>query len=193
MALIHEELHKGQGFEMLNFSSYVKKLADNLLLIYRLGSNNINLNMDLDQNVFFNMDTAVPLGIIINELVSNSLKHAFPNRNIGEIRIKLHREEGSDTIFILIVSDNGVVRQDYAFHEDRPTGRIIPRNSVGDGIADISSVRCGFPRSVELSEITRTDVRKTPRYAIRTFDRPAGAQDLYHAYRREHRSPQDQA
>jgi PAS domain S-box-containing protein len=108
MALIHEELHKGERIEKLNFSSYVKELAENLLLTYRLGNSDINLNMELDQNVFFDMDTAVPLGIIINELVSNSLKHAFPDRNYGEIRIKLHREEGSNTSFILIVSDNGM-------------------------------------------------------------------------------------
>jgi len=59
------------------------------------------------------MDTAVPLGIIVNELVSNSLKHAFPGKDEGEIRIKLHREEhkkesNKATSFTLIVSDNGV-------------------------------------------------------------------------------------
>jgi PAS domain S-box-containing protein len=77
MALIHEELHKGEGFATLNISSYIEALADNLLLTYRLGNDAINLNMNLDQNVFFDMDTAIPLGIIINELVSNSLKHGF--------------------------------------------------------------------------------------------------------------------
>ncbi len=108
MALIHEELHKGGGFEKLNFSSYIEELAENLLLTYRLGDSNINLNKDLNENILFDVDTAIPLGIIINELVSNSLKYAFPEKNDGEIRIKLHREEGSDTSFILIVSDNGV-------------------------------------------------------------------------------------
>ena len=46
--------------------------------------------------LFFDMDTAIPLGIIVNELVSNSLKHAFPGRDKGEIQIKLHREESED-------------------------------------------------------------------------------------------------
>ena len=64
--------------------------------------------MDLEENIFFNMDTAVPLGIIINELISNSLKHAFIGREKGEIKIKLHKEEGSNTRFILAVSDNGI-------------------------------------------------------------------------------------
>ena len=108
MSLIHEELYKGNGFDTLNFSSYIQKLAIGLFQAYRLDNSNIVLSMDLEKNVFFNMDTAVPLGIIINELVSNSLKYAFPGKNDGEIRIKLHREEGSDTSFILIVSDNGV-------------------------------------------------------------------------------------
>ena len=49
--------------------------------------------MDLEENIFFDMDIAVPLGIIVNELVSNSLKHAFPGRNKGEIQIKLFKEE----------------------------------------------------------------------------------------------------
>ena len=108
MALIHEELHKGEGLETLNFSSYIKDLADNLLLTYRLGNKNINLNTDLDLDVFLDMDNAVPLGIIINELVSNSLKYAFSDKNDGKIRIKLHREEDNNNSFILSVSDNGI-------------------------------------------------------------------------------------
>jgi two-component sensor histidine kinase len=70
------------------------------------------------ENTFFDMDTAVPLGIIVNELVSNSLKHAFKGRDRGEIRIKLHREESEDciksiiedcsTAYVLSISDNGV-------------------------------------------------------------------------------------
>jgi len=49
--------------------------------------------MDLEENVFLNMDAGIPLGIIVNELVSNSLKHAFPGKGRGEIQIKLHREK----------------------------------------------------------------------------------------------------
>ena len=76
-----------------------------------LGNTNISLNIELEDNLFFNMDTAIPLGIIVNELVSNSLKHAFKGIDRGEIRIKLHIEKGesdNSTSFILIVSDNGV-------------------------------------------------------------------------------------
>ena len=108
MSLIHEELYKGNGFDTLNFSSYIQKLTIGLFQTYRFGNSNIELSMDLEENIFFNMDTAVPLGIIINELISNSLKHAFIGREKGEIKIKLHKEEGSNTRFILAVSDNGI-------------------------------------------------------------------------------------
>lgn len=120
MALIHEELYRGEGLETLNFSPYIEELAENLLRTYRLGNAEINLKMDLEENAFFDMDTAVPLGIIVNELVSNSLKHAFPDRNKGTIQITLHKEgireyinsiEESggynSTAFVLKVSDNG--------------------------------------------------------------------------------------
>ena len=86
MALIHEELHKGGEIDTLNFSSYIKELADNLFLTYGLGNEGISLNMDIEEDIFFDMDTAVPLGIIINELVSNSLKHAFTGKDNGEIQ-----------------------------------------------------------------------------------------------------------
>ncbi len=84
MALIHEELYKGGGPDTLNFSSYVKELTKNLFQTYRLGNASTSLNMDLEENIFLDMDTAVPLGIIINELVSNSLKYAFADRDKGE-------------------------------------------------------------------------------------------------------------
>ncbi|AKB36495.1 sensory transduction histidine kinase [Methanosarcina siciliae C2J] len=115
MAFIHEELHKSEGLDTLNFSPYIEELTGNLIQTYRLGNLNISLNMGLEENIFLDMDTAVPLGIIINELVSNSLKHAFIGRDKGEIRIRLlrekndeHKKEGNkSTSFILTVSDNG--------------------------------------------------------------------------------------
>jgi len=113
MALIHEELYKGGKIEDLNFSPYLEKLTQNLFQTYKLGNTNTILNMNLEENIFFDMDVAVPLGIIINELVSNSLKHAFIGRDTGEIQIKLHREERNNkdlkgSSFILTVSDDGI-------------------------------------------------------------------------------------
>ena len=115
MALIHEELHKGGETDTIDFPSYIEELAENLFLTYRLGNTDIRLDTELGSNVFFEIDTSVPLGIIINELISNSLKYAFQGRNHGEIRIKLHRNEngeykseGCKSNFVLTVSDDGI-------------------------------------------------------------------------------------
>ena len=111
MALIHEELYKGEGTDKLDFSVYLQKLAKSLFQTYSLNSKNIRLCTNLEENAFLDMDTAVPLGIIVNELISNSLKHAFTEKQEGEIRIQLCREEQNnemhESLFSLTVSDNG--------------------------------------------------------------------------------------
>jgi len=122
MALIHEELDKGEGLDELNFSPYIEELTDSLFLTNGPANTEVSLNMDLEENIVFDMDIAVPLGIIVNELVSNSLKYAFPGRYNGEIKIILHGEERDlisigekskcdspkSTNFVLSMSDNGV-------------------------------------------------------------------------------------
>jgi PAS domain S-box-containing protein len=120
IALIHEELHEGREVDKLKFSAYLEKLVENLFQTYNLGSTDVSLIMDMEENIFLNMDTAVPLGIIVNELVSNSLKHAFSGRKEGKIEIKLHSDEAGNaqidrekiaekgTEYTLIVSDDGV-------------------------------------------------------------------------------------
>ena len=91
MSMIHEELYNSKNVESINFASYLKKLTEDLFKSYKVGNSDINLHLDVD-NLFFEMDNAIPLGIIINELVSNSLKYAFPDGRNGEIHIKLHPE-----------------------------------------------------------------------------------------------------
>ena len=123
MALIHEELYNGNKFETLNLSAYIRKLVEKLFQTYRLDDKNIHLHMDLEENMFLNMDDAVPFGIIVTELVSNSLKHAFSGRDKGKIYVELHKNEAGELInsrekskcksfkstsFILKVSDDGV-------------------------------------------------------------------------------------
>ncbi|WP_370273672.1 PAS domain-containing protein [Methanosarcina sp. MSH10X1] len=95
MAIIHEELYRSRNNETLDFSEYLQKLTVDLLRSYTVRKDDIRMVLDIEET-FLGMDTAVPLGIIINELVSNSLKHAFPQDRKGEIRIKLCRAEEKD-------------------------------------------------------------------------------------------------
>ena len=94
MALIHEELYKGGEVDTLDFSAYLRKLTAELLSSYTVKEGDISLRQDFEQ-IYLGMDTAIPLGIIVNELVSNSLKHAFPAGKKGEIRISLFRKKDS--------------------------------------------------------------------------------------------------
>jgi PAS domain S-box-containing protein len=125
MAIIHEELYQSRNNETLDFSAYLQKLTVDLFNSYTVRKDDIKLQLDIEET-FLGMDTAVPLGIIVNELVSNSLKHAFPPGTGGEIRIKLCRTEDNKNInnstnnidskssidkrdqYKLVVSDNGL-------------------------------------------------------------------------------------
>jgi PAS domain S-box-containing protein len=97
MALIHEELYRGNRSDTLDFAIYLDRLTQDLFKSYNVGHDNIRLNLELE-NIFLDMDTAIPLGIIANELVSNSLKHAFPDGTTdGEICITLQKAESLAT------------------------------------------------------------------------------------------------
>lgn len=88
MSIIHEELHKSEDTTSIDFAAYLRKLTSELLYSYRVGNEKVQLFLDVDP-IFLGIDTAIPLGIIINELFSNSLKYAFPRGTDGEIRISL--------------------------------------------------------------------------------------------------------
>ena len=90
MALVHEKLYQSEDMVSVDFADYIKNLSNYLFQSYSLDNTKVSLKLDVEK-VFLGMDTAVPLGIIINELVSNSLKHAFTREKEGEIYIELHR------------------------------------------------------------------------------------------------------
>ncbi len=105
MSLIHEQLYGSENLSSIDFSEYIRSLTNDLLYSYKDDSLDISLVMDID-NIVFNIETAIPCGLIINELLSNALKHAFPNLNSGEIQITLHSLD--DNWYKLLFSDNGV-------------------------------------------------------------------------------------
>jgi len=104
MALIHELLYQSSDLKRINFGIYINKLTNELFNVYITDPNKIKLNMDIG-DIMLDINTAIPLGLIVNELVSNSMKHAFPNNKQGKIYIKFNLDNGD---YSMIISDNGV-------------------------------------------------------------------------------------
>ena len=105
MALVHETLYKYKDFVRLNFSEFVKTLTDYLFRAYQKEASDITLELNLDQ-VRLKLDKAIPCGLIISELISNSLKYAFLNQSQGKISLSLTYDDKN--YLNLIVQDNGV-------------------------------------------------------------------------------------
>ena len=104
MAFIHESLYQSKNFESVNFSEYVTTLSKNLVHTYSINTKKIKLILTLD-NLMLNLDTSIPCGLIINEIISNSLKYAFPDNRDGIIFVNLRVVNNKVNIE---VGDNGV-------------------------------------------------------------------------------------
>lgn len=105
MALVHEKLYQSSDLSRIKLIDYVESLAQLLFRSYGVDSNIIKLDIKGDA-IFLSIDTAVPCGLMINELLSNCLKHAFPSNRNGEILVRIEGKENG--IVTLLVSDNGV-------------------------------------------------------------------------------------
>lgn len=116
-ALVHELLYQEENFQSLDFNNYIKTLIDCLYNSFELAPDNIKFNLFIDnlKDVNISIDTAIPCGLILNELISNSLKHAFPNKDFlssdaaikqDEITIKLYKESAEK--ISLLYKDNCV-------------------------------------------------------------------------------------
>jgi len=105
MALIHEALYKSEDLANIDFSDYISRMTTHLLSLYREDSGEVSINQETE-GIFLDINRAIPCGLVISELVSNSLKHAFPNRKRGQILIRMSRDEKGK--HILTVKDTGV-------------------------------------------------------------------------------------
>jgi two-component sensor histidine kinase len=108
MALVHEKLYQSKNLANIDSSDYIKSLISDLFTFYNISRGHISAKIDV-QNVNLSIDTAIPCGLIINELVSNSLKYAFPEGRDGEIKITFNEilDEEGNSEYELVVSDNG--------------------------------------------------------------------------------------
>jgi PAS domain S-box-containing protein len=135
MAMIHEKLYHGQNIGKLNMAEYLNNLVSDIVRFYSKPSSDIRIDVDVE-DIKLNIDTAIPMGLMVNEIVSNSTKYAFPNKS-GLVTLKL---KYLDDNYLLYVSDNGI-----GFSED-----LITQESTTLGLKLIKTLAIQLEGELEI-------------------------------------------
>jgi two-component sensor histidine kinase len=106
MALIHEKFYDSHDFERIDLAGYVRALSQDLFQSYKINPGKIDLIVPTEGEIHVDINKAIPCGLILNELISNALKHAFPGDGPGELRIIIR--ETKNTEMEIVVRDNGL-------------------------------------------------------------------------------------
>ena len=121
IALIHEMLYSTTSFKHANFKEYVRMLVQSIVYSYSRRDIEIVFDIKIDDSVCFDIDTMIPLGLILNEVISNSMKYAFVEKNKGLISIVLSNKTLYS--YMLEISDNGIgLPKDFTFEKSNTLG-----------------------------------------------------------------------
>lgn len=143
MAMIHEQLYQSKDLAKIDLVEYLQNLVANLFSSYDVNSQKIALHLNIE-NIQLCLDVAIPCGLIINELISNSLKHAFPDNQEGNIYIKLST---ADKQYCLNIRDDGVgIPQD-----------INPSNTDSLGLQIVAALTQQLEGSLEINNNNGTE------------------------------------
>lgn len=140
MALIHEKLYRSGDLARVDFSDYIEMLASKIISTYSVNGN-VKINIRVDE-VKLGVDIAIPCGLMINEMISNAFKHAFPGGRAGEISIDMHEVPESAGKYLLRVKDNGVgLPQGFDISNATTLGMVLIYSLVGqlNGTLDVKS------------------------------------------------------
>jgi PAS domain S-box-containing protein len=105
MALVHEKLYASKDFTRINLAGYLRTLSQDLFQSYKINPGKIDLIIQTD-GVYVDINKAIPCGLVLNELISNVLKHAFPGDRQGELQIIIREEKNTE--MEIVVRDNGM-------------------------------------------------------------------------------------
>jgi len=105
MAMIHQNLYDNNDFVNIDFEGYLQVLSKDLFSMYKVDSRNVKLNLDIN-NIMLDINVSVPISLIINELISNALKHAFPDNMKGTINVSAMINKEGETV--IAIKDDGV-------------------------------------------------------------------------------------
>lgn len=147
IAMIHQILYQSQDFSQVNVADVVKSLVDNIAQSYGIESSRISIAMDID-SIFMPIDRSIPLGLTINELVSNTFKHGFPDHRTGKVNISL--KNGKNHSLRLIVEDNGIgIPDDYDISTSDSLGLLLVK-ALTDQLGGELKVNRSNPTRFEL-------------------------------------------
>lgn len=128
MALIHERLYQSKNFSKINVPDYIKDVTNYLLRTYKSNQREVKINAEVE-NLSISIEVAIPLGLLINELVSNSLKYAFNNMSNGLISIKMNNIGNGG--YKLVLKDNGIgIPDNIDFRNTKSLGLQLVNNLV---------------------------------------------------------------
>jgi len=143
MALIHEQLYQSEDLAKIDLVDYIQNLVANLFSSYDVNSQQINLHLNIG-NILLCLDVAIPCGLIINELISNSLKHAFPNSKKGNIYIEMYTINEQ---YCLNIRDDGVGLPQY----------IDPNNTDSLGLQIVAALTQQLEGSLKINSNNGTE------------------------------------
>jgi len=141
MALVHEKLYRSESLASIDFSEYVKDLMASLKRSYMLSDVDVNVQTD---DLRLGVDTAIPCGLIINELVSNALKHAFKGRARGTVNVRINRN-GLGKTTVRVQDDGNGLPPDFNFRQS---------GSLGMQLVSMLTEQIGGSLDVDTSEGT---------------------------------------
>jgi len=104
MAIVHEMLYASRDLSRIEISEYIQRLCNSVHQSFSRPGSDIRFRFEIEKDLYFEVDHMIPIGLIVNEIISNSFKYAFP-KDKGEIKISLKRQ---DKIFSLGIEDNGI-------------------------------------------------------------------------------------
>lgn len=111
MALIHQKLYQSENLKGIKMDEYIQRLTESLFHSYNIKADKIQLKTDI-QNIGLDIETVIPLGLILNELISNSLKHAFNAKDNGQLYVSLTKNESDNAIQMCVKDDGPGMRED---------------------------------------------------------------------------------
>jgi PAS domain S-box-containing protein len=153
MALIHEKLYLTHDLARIDAAEYIQNLAGHLVRSYAAQTGGVQLRVHAD-NIFLGIDTATACGLILNELVSNALKHAFPNGHTGEIYVGL--TVAPDHKLTLAIGDNGIgLPGNFDFRASRSLGLQLVNTLVNqlNGVIELHQ-HCGVLFKIQFAEVS---------------------------------------